>query len=239
MKLGRILIYVLAVFSLNSCSLVNVYYSDVVSRVSDSTPQSFTIVSKPGVEYDYLEFNDYKNVLTSRLEELGYTQAQSEMPGISIVLDYYIGDKFLVARKTTVQENTQTESKKDDKDKSGDDKKITSRKTSTSTSRSIYGIPVSVEIEAVSNYTNLPVWKIKLESIVADYHQVSEIIPWLINTSQWYIGKSWSGRVLVGVGYDIERHFGQNYNLDGVREVQSQYYKDNYDEYLTSTPFEN
>ena len=238
MKLGKILIYIFAVFSLNSCSLINVYYSDVVSRVTKSEPQSFTIVSKPGVEYDYLEFNDYKNVLTSRLEELGYTQAESEMPGVNIVLDYSVGRKFLVAEKTTIQESSTSESKKNEKDKSGNGRKTSSRLTSTATSRSIYGIPVSVEIEAVSNYTNLPVWKIKLESVVADYHQVAEIIPWLINTAQWYIGKSWSGRVLVGIGDDLERHFGQRYNLDGVREVQSQYYKNNYDEYLTSSPLE-
>lgn len=229
---------------LQSCSLTNTYYSDIIAVGEEPTAKTFVISTVSESEYDFLTYKEYSNVLKRRLEELGYTYVQDGFAELNISLNFSQGEEFLVSKVTTVEQSADSQ-----------EKKVTSKLSSASTDstiktsseakivtnqsvRYITGVPVSLVIEAVNSLTNLPVWRVQVESMVERGYQVSEIVPWLINASQWYIGKSWSGRVLVGVGKDLEEHFGQEYNLQNIRQIQSEYYKGGYDVFLTTSPLQ-
>lgn len=228
---SRFIFFVLITLSLTSCSLAQIYYTDISAignGNNDNNDNSFYVAPSEDIEYDYLEYNEYVSVLSDRLEQLGYTRAGDGHADLKVELKYNIGDRFLVT--TTDQVKTVSEVKEDKEQTFKGDTTITKQLLSTTTHsmEHLYAIPVYLEISAINTITNLPQWRVKVESVVENRSQVHEMMIWMINASQWFIGKSYNGRAMVGIGRDLEEYFGRKYNLYGIRKVQSIYYK-NYD----------
>lgn len=214
------------------------YQATLNSRGISPEKKNYYITSSDSTVLSTLEFKEYADVLKNRLNELGYVNVAPEESDIIILLDYYLGEAYLaetytgsysystVNTNTSIKSNTNASASANTKATNsgvkttayGNSNTNTSAKTSGystgytgTSSTNTYKIPLLVNISAIDKGSNETIWEVSVRDDLDRETQMQSVMPWLILSTQPYLGKSSSGEIVTKV--NNTKAIKEQYNL--------------------------
>lgn len=172
------------------------YFCTLNSRGITPSNKTYYINPIDSTATNYLEFQEYANILKARLNEIGYLENTPQEAFLRIQLQYDMKDPYLSQVDTKAKVYS-----------SSSYTYTTGKQTETPK----YKIPILVTIRAFDNKTNTPIWEVTAKDELDRETQIQTVMPWLLSSIKNYIGKNSNGEQTVKIYNTKETR--EKYNL--------------------------
>lgn len=197
-----------AIFISLLCSCNSSFYCYLNSRGGQPEDKTYFVTTRDSLLNSSLEYREYLQQLSARLNEVGYIETDSISAAIKVVFEYNLGNlctreesvsgyKTVITQTPATTTTTISTSGTLSFSSTPGYSKVT--RVPVTKTHSVSEIPLTVHIFANENLSNEPIWDVVISDVVQRVTQVPAVVPYLILCAKDYFGKDSVGeqRVIV------------------------------------------